>query len=120
VDVVTIAFGVRNFEDRQQGLREIHRILRPGGHLFILEFSQPASWFRPIYYGYLKFLLPFVAAIATGDKGAYDYLAGSIENFPTQNALSEQVLLAGFDCVESMGLTFSVVAIHTATKAAKV
>lgn len=119
VDVVTIAFGVRNFEDRQQGLREIHRILRPGGHLFILEFSQPASWFRPIYYGYLKFLLPFVAAIATGDKGAYDYLAGSIENFPTQNALSEQVLLSGFDCVESMGLTFSVVAIHTATKAAK-
>ncbi|ADE53034.1 ubiquinone/menaquinone biosynthesis methyltransferase [Coraliomargarita akajimensis DSM 45221] len=117
VDAVTISFGVRNFEDRQRGLKEILRVLRPGGTLYILEFSQPDRWFRPIYYFYLKFILPWVAAIATGDKSAYDYLAGTIENFPTKEALGEQVELAGFDSVQATGLTFSIVAIHAATKA---
>lgn len=116
-DAVTISFGVRNFEDRQKGLKEILRVLRPGGRLFVLEFSQPDRWFRPIYYFYLKYILPWVAAIATGDKSAYDYLAGTIENFPTKQALAEQLQLAGYDRVEATGLTFSIVAIHEATKA---
>ncbi|MEO0509454.1 MAG: bifunctional demethylmenaquinone methyltransferase/2-methoxy-6-polyprenyl-1,4-benzoquinol methylase UbiE [Verrucomicrobiota bacterium] len=117
VDAVTISFGVRNFEDRQKGLREILRVLRPGGRLYVLEFSQPDSWFRPIYYFYLKYILPRVAAIATGDKSAYDYLAGTIENFPSKKALAEQLKLAGFDTVNAKGLTFSIVAIHEAAKA---
>jgi demethylmenaquinone methyltransferase/2-methoxy-6-polyprenyl-1,4-benzoquinol methylase len=116
VDAVTIAFGVRNFEDRQKGLREIHRVLRPGGRLFILEFSQPRLWFRPFYYLYLKTILPRLAALATGDKGAYDYLAGSIEAFPTRAALADQVKAAGFPEVTAQPLTFSIVAIHEATK----
>ena len=116
-DAVTISFGVRNFEDRQKGLKEILRVLRPGGRLFILEFSQPDKWFRPIYYFYLKYLLPIVAAIATGDKSAYDYLAGTIENFPTKDALGKQIQLAGFEKVDATGLTCSIVAIHEATKA---
>ncbi len=116
-DAVTISFGVRNFEDRQKGLKEILRVLRPGGQLFVLEFSQPDKWFRPIYYFYLKYILPWVAAIATGDKSAYDYLAGTIENFPTKQALSEQLKLAGFETVEATGLSFSIVAIHEARKA---
>ena len=118
VDAVTISFGVRNFEDRQKGLKEILRVLRPGGQLFVLEFSQPDRWFRPIYYFYLKFILPWVAAIATGDKSAYDYLAGTIENFPTKEALAEQLKLAGFETVKATGLTFSIVAIHEAQKTA--
>ncbi|MGB0334892.1 MAG: bifunctional demethylmenaquinone methyltransferase/2-methoxy-6-polyprenyl-1,4-benzoquinol methylase UbiE [Opitutales bacterium] len=117
VDAVTISFGVRNFEDRQKGLREILRVLRPGGRLFVLEFSQPDPWFRPFYYVYLKYILPWVAAIATGDKSAYDYLAGTIENFPTKRALAEQLQLAGYDSVKATGLTFSIVAIHEANKA---
>jgi demethylmenaquinone methyltransferase/2-methoxy-6-polyprenyl-1,4-benzoquinol methylase len=117
VDAVTISFGVRNFEDRQKGLREILRVLRPGGRLFVLEFSQPDPWFRPFYYIYLKYILPWVAAIATGDKSAYDYLAGTIENFPTKRALAEQLQLAGYDSVKATGLTFSIVAIHEANKA---
>jgi demethylmenaquinone methyltransferase / 2-methoxy-6-polyprenyl-1,4-benzoquinol methylase len=117
VDAVTISFGLRNFEDRQRGMREILRVLRPGGQLFVLEFSQPAKWFRPIYYLYLKYVLPRLARLATGDKGAYDYLAGTIENFPTQEALSEQLQLAGFNSVRATGLTFSIVAIHQAAKA---
>ncbi len=116
VDAVTISFGVRNFEDRQRGLKEILRILRPGGRLYVLEFSQPDRWFRPLYYFYLKFILPWVAAIATGDKSAYDYLAGTIENFPTKEALADQLKLAGFDTVAAKGLTCSIVAIHEATK----
>lgn len=116
-DAVTISFGVRNFEDRQKGLKEILRVLRPGGHLFVLEFSQPDRWFRPIYYFYLKYILPLVAAVATGDKSAYDYLAGTIENFPTKEALAEQLKIAGFETVEATGVTFSIIAIHEAAKA---
>ncbi|MEM8866707.1 MAG: bifunctional demethylmenaquinone methyltransferase/2-methoxy-6-polyprenyl-1,4-benzoquinol methylase UbiE [Verrucomicrobiota bacterium] len=117
VDAVTISFGVRNFEDRQRGLKEILRVLRPGGRLFVLEFSQPQKWFHPIYYLYLKYILPWVAAIATGDKSAYDYLAGTIENFPSKEALADQLKLAGFTSVQAKGLTFSIVAIHEAVKA---
>lgn len=116
VEAATISFGVRNFEDRQKGLREILRVLRPGGRLYVLEFSQPDRWFRPVYYLYLKYILPWVAAIATGDKSAYDYLAGTIENFPTKEALAEQLKLAGFGHVDATGLTFSIVAIHEAAK----
>lgn len=116
VDAVTISFGVRNFEDRQRGLKEILRVLRPGGRLFILEFSQPDEWFRPLYYFYLKYILPRVAALATGDKSAYDYLAGTIEKFPTKEELAGQLKLAGFESVKAIGLTFSIVAIHEAQK----
>lgn len=117
VGAVTISFGARNFEDRQRGLREIRRVLRPGGRLFVLEFSQPDRWFRPFYYFYLKYILPWVAALATGDKSAYDYLAGTIENFPSKEALADQLREAGFESVKATGLTFSIVAIHEADKA---
>ncbi len=116
VDAATIAFGVRNFEDRHRGLEEIRRVLRPGGRLYVLEFSQPARWFRPLYYLYLKYLLPRLAALATGDKGAYDYLAGSIESFPGKEELSGQIRAAGFSSVEATGLTFGIVALHEAVK----
>ena len=116
VDAFTISFGVRNFENRQRGLREILRVLRPGGRLFVLEFSQPDKWFCPIYYFYLKFILPWVAAVATGDKSAYDYLAGTIEDFPSKETLREQLKQAGYETVEATGLTFSIVAIHEAQK----
>jgi demethylmenaquinone methyltransferase/2-methoxy-6-polyprenyl-1,4-benzoquinol methylase len=108
---------VRNFENRQRGLKEILRVLRPGGRLFVLEFSQPDKWFCPIYYFYLKFILPRVAALATGDKSAYDYLAGTIEDFPSKETLAEQLTQAGYETVEATGLTFSIVAIHKAQKA---
>ena len=117
VGAVTISFGLRNFENRQRGLQEILRVLRPGGRLFVLEFSQPDTWFCPIYYFYLKFILPWVAALATGDKSAYDYLAGTIEDFPSKEALMEQLKQAGYKTVEATGLTFSIVAIHEAQKA---
>ena len=115
-DALTIAYGVRNFEDRPRGLRELHRILRPGGKAFILEFTQPATLFRPFYYLYLKLALPLIAWAITGDRKAYDYLAGSIESFPPKEKLSEELRVAGFSEVRALGLTFSIVAVHIATK----
>src|SRR5262249_43182413 len=69
-DAVTIAFGLRNMADRHRSLTEMRRVLRPGGRLFVLEFSQPRRWFRPFYYFYLRTLLPGIAGVVTGDRAA--------------------------------------------------
>jgi len=115
-DVLTIAFGLRNLEDRPRGLAEMRRSLKDGGSLFVLEFTQPDKWFRPFYYFYLKCILPILAGIVTGDRGAYEYLAGSIESFPTREALANELKDAGFSNVRVTGLTFGIVAIHHARK----
>lgn len=112
VDVVTIAFGLRNLEDRHRGLTEMRRILKPGGSLLALEFSQPYAWFKPFYYAYLKTLLPLLAGRLTGKKDAYHYLAGSIESFPTRAQITAELQAAGFQHVTARALTFGTVALH--------
>jgi demethylmenaquinone methyltransferase / 2-methoxy-6-polyprenyl-1,4-benzoquinol methylase len=114
-DAVTIAFGLRNMADRHKCLTEMRRILRPGGRVFVLEFSQPAPWFRPFYYAYLKHVLPIVAGIVTGDRNAYEYLCGSIEQYPDREAMSGEMRRAGFREVRAIPLTFGIVALHVAT-----
>lgn len=116
VDVVTIAFGVRNFEDRARGLREMHRVLRPGGAAFVLEFSQPYGWFKPLYYLYLQHILPVLARLICGKREAYDYLADSIEQFPAAPDFAREFTQAGFDQVKAFRLTCGIVAIHRALK----
>ena len=116
-DAVTLSFGLRNFENRCQGLQEILRILKPKGTLFVLEFTQPLWVLRPFYYAYLNYCLPWVARFATGDKAAYDYLAGSIAEFPKRSELAQELKTAGFSTVTHQGLTGSVVALHCASKA---
>jgi demethylmenaquinone methyltransferase / 2-methoxy-6-polyprenyl-1,4-benzoquinol methylase len=113
-DALTISFGLRNMADRHKALSEMRRVLRPGGRLFVLEFSQPDAWFRPFYYGYLKFVLPFVAGAVTGDRSAYEYLGGSIEQFPERAAMSAEIRRAGFGSVRATPLTFGIVALHEA------
>ncbi len=113
-DAVTIAFGLRNMADRHRALSEMRRVLRPGGRLFVLEFSQPYFWFRPFYYGYLKYILPAVAGIVTGDRSAYEYLCGSIEQFPGRAAMSSEIRQAGFATVKATPLTCGIVALHEA------
>lgn len=116
VEAVTIAFGLRNLEDRHRGLCEMRRILKPEkGALFVLEFTQPDAWMKPVYAPYLKYVLPRMASVATGDKAAYDYLAGSIEAFPDKESLSKELADAGFTDIQATGLTGSVVALHKAT-----
>jgi demethylmenaquinone methyltransferase/2-methoxy-6-polyprenyl-1,4-benzoquinol methylase len=115
-DAVTIAFGLRNMADRHQALSEMRRVLRPAGRLFVLEFSQPGFWLRPFYYAYLKAILPTVAGVVTGDRAAYEYLCGSIEQFPGRAVMSEEILQAGFSSVSATPLTFGIVALHEAAR----
>jgi demethylmenaquinone methyltransferase/2-methoxy-6-polyprenyl-1,4-benzoquinol methylase len=115
-DAVTIAFGLRNMADRHRSLSEIHRVLRPGGRLYVLEFSQPDRWFRPFYLFYLRHILPVVAGLLCGDRKAYVYLNESIEAFPDRQALSAEILRAGYTAVSATGLTFGTVALHEAVK----
>lgn len=115
-DAVTISFGLRNMADRHRSLSEMRRVLRPGGRLFILEFSQPDRWFRPFYLFYLRRVLPPFAGLLTGDRAAYQYLNETIEQFPGREELANEILAAGFRRVNARGLTFGIVALHEATK----
>ena len=113
-DALTIAFGLRNLANRPRGLQEMRRVLRPGGRLFVLEFSQPYAWFRPLYYCYLQHILPRIAGVVTGDRGAYDYLNASIGDFPDRATLSREITAAGFSKVQAHAMTFGIVALHQA------
>lgn len=115
-DLITIAFGLRNLAERKKGLEEMQRVLRPGGRLIILEFSQPYFWFRPLYYLYLRGILPWVARWLTGDRDAYLYLGTSIAGFPNREELCKEIGMAGFGAVSARALTFSIVALHEGRK----
>ena len=115
-DALTIAFGLRNLENRDRGLAEMLRVLRPNGNLVVLEFSQPVLWLRPFYYLYLRGLLPVLAWLVTGDRKAYQYLGSSISGFPDRSGLTSELSAAGFAKVTATALTGSIVAIHVAEK----
>lgn len=115
-DAVTISFGLRNMADRIKCLGELHRVLRPGGRVFVLEFSQPHSWFKPFYLFYLRYVLPLFAGVITGDRKAYVYLNESIESFPGRAALGAEILKAGFRGYEARAMTFGIVALHIGQK----
>lgn len=112
-DAVTISFGLRNMADRHRALSEMRRVLRPGGRVHVLEFSQPYRWFRPIYYFYTKRILPSIAGKVTGDRAAYDYLNASIEAYPDHAAMADELRRAGFREVRVMRLSLGIVALHT-------
>ncbi len=115
-DAATISFGLRNMADRHRCLAELKRVLRPGGHLWVLEFSQPKGWMSPFYYFYLKLILPLVAAVVMGDKNAADYLGGSIESFPDHHGISTEMTKAGFEISSVDRLTGGIVALHGSAK----
>jgi demethylmenaquinone methyltransferase/2-methoxy-6-polyprenyl-1,4-benzoquinol methylase len=102
--------------DRARCLTELLRVLRPGGHLFVLEFSQPRAWFRPWYYLYLRHILPVVAGWLTRDREAYRYLNRTIGEFPGADALAAEIRQAGFAAVSATRLSAGIVALHEAVK----
>ena len=114
-DALTIAFGLRNLADRERGLREMRRILKGGGRLFILEFTQPARWIRPLYFPYLRHVLPRLAGCISGDASAYRYLNSSIEGFPSKESITREIEAAGFQEVRVRPMTGSIVTLHQAT-----
>ncbi len=114
-DAATVAFGVRNLADMPAGLREIHRVLVPGGKLAILEFSHPEGWLRKPYRFYLKTLLPRLGDLLSRRGEAYRYLAESIMGFPDPDTLVHLMRDSGFDNPSYQRLTGGIVAIHRAT-----
>jgi demethylmenaquinone methyltransferase / 2-methoxy-6-polyprenyl-1,4-benzoquinol methylase len=113
VDVVTIAFGLRNLPEPGQGLLEFRRVLRPGGRLVVCEFSTPVvPVFRDVYRRYLTRLMPVAARRLTSDPEAYQYLARSIGAWPDQPGLARWIQDAGFGQVAWRDLTGGIVALH--------
>ncbi len=113
----TVAFGVRNLARTQQGLDEMHRILKPTGKLLILEFSRPTNLLiKPLYSLYLNKVLPAVAGLVSGDKEAYEYLASSIAAFYEPEELLAMMRQAGFSSVQRKPLTFGIVSIYIGVK----
>ena len=115
-DVVTIAFGLRNMASWPTALAEMRRILKPGGHVLILDFSVPHVPLRWIYRPYLHHVLPRIAALLTGKKAAYDYLGASIEQFPQGPAMCVLLEEAGFVDPEHEPLSGGIVSLYTATR----
>jgi len=116
---VTVAFGVRNLARTQQGLNEMHRVLKPGGKLLILEFSRPRNpVVKPVYSFYLNRVLPKIAGLVSGDKEAYEYLARSIAAFYEPQELLGMMGKAGFARTYHRPLTFGVVTIYVGVKGA--
>jgi ubiquinone/menaquinone biosynthesis methyltransferases len=117
-DLITIAFGLRNVTDKDKALASMHRVLKPGGRLLVLEFSKPAvPGLSPLYDLYSFTMLPMMGKIIAGDSESYRYLAESIRMHPDQETLKGMMENAGFDRVEFFNLSGGIVALHRGFKA---
>jgi len=116
-DAATMAFGIRNTPDASRTLREIHRILKPGGTALILEFSLPQNRVvRKCYLTYLRVMVPLIGTLVSRDKGAYRYLNESIEAFHTPEKFVAQMREVGFSAVSATSLTLDVASIYQGLK----
>jgi len=114
-DLITIAFGFRNFANYSSALAELRRVLRPGGVLAILEFTQPPNrLFAAAYNWYSRRVLPLLGGLISGAPDAYRYLPDSVQKFPDAPDLAEWMKRAGFDRVEWEYLSFGIAALHLA------
>jgi len=112
-DVVTIAFGIRNVTDRNMALSDMHRVLKPGGRFFCLEFSTPPTeWLRKIYDLYSFNVIPRMGGMLAGDAESYKYLVESIRKFPKQQQFSDMIEGAGFKRVGYQDFSGGVCALH--------
>jgi len=113
-DCVTAAFALRNLASVEQGLAELNRVLKPGGMVAVLEFSQPTvPGIRQLVRFYYWRLLPWIGGLVSGLRSAYEYLPDSISRFPDQQALAAMMRAAGFAEVEFENLSGGVAALHT-------
>ena len=116
-DAVTVAFGVRNFENLEKGLSELHRVLRKGGKLVVLEFSHPQTFPVKQFYGiYSRYLLPFIGKWVSDDQSAYKYLPASVEAFPSGKAFADVLSSQKFNKIQWKPLTFGICSVYTGIK----
>ncbi|MGB0979292.1 MAG: bifunctional demethylmenaquinone methyltransferase/2-methoxy-6-polyprenyl-1,4-benzoquinol methylase UbiE [Croceimicrobium sp.] len=116
-DAITVAFGVRNFENLKKGLSEMNRVLKPGGHLLVLEFSQPQKFpFKQLYNFYFKNILPTVGKLISKDPRAYTYLPESVQAFPHGEAFMDIMKECGYTAGERIPLTFGIASIYEGLK----
>lgn len=116
-DAVTVAFGVRNFENLEKGLSEIFRVLKPGGKLIVLEFSRPRKFpMKQLYNFYFKHILPRVGRAVSNDEAAYTYLPESVQAFPDGDDFLRVLDRVGFNNTQCKALTFGISSIYSGTK----
>jgi demethylmenaquinone methyltransferase/2-methoxy-6-polyprenyl-1,4-benzoquinol methylase len=113
-DAVTVAFGLRNMVSWADALREMRRVLEPGGHVLVLDFSLPRGWWRGLYLVYLKRCLPWIAGAVSGERTAYEYLAESISRFPRGQAMLELLEATGYAEANVTTLSGGIVSLYTA------
>jgi demethylmenaquinone methyltransferase/2-methoxy-6-polyprenyl-1,4-benzoquinol methylase len=116
VDLITTAFGFRNLANYRAGLDEFHRVLRPGGELGILDFSEPGGVLGKLYAFYFRRILPAIGSRLSGVTGPYAYLPNSVHNFPPPEEMSEIMAAAGFHDVSWAPYTFGVAGLYRAVK----
>ena len=115
-DAVSVAFGVRNFENLRKGLKELQRVVKKDCCVYILEFSKPSGFWVPLYLFYFKNILPMIGKLISKDSGAYTYLPDSVSVFPYGKEMKKILLNTGFSAVEYKNLSFGIAAIYKATK----
>ncbi len=116
-DAVIVAFGVRNFENLENGLANMYRVLKKGGKVVILEFSKPTSFpFKQVYNFYFKSILPIIGNVISRDNSAYTYLPESVQAFPEGSKFLDILNKAGFNQSECIPLTFGICSIYTGIK----
>ena len=116
-DAVTVAYGVRNFEDLDQGLREMCRVLKPGGHLLIIELSSPHRFpMKQLFSVYAKIVMPLVGRLISKDHSAYSYLPATMAAFPQGEIMQGILKKAGFSDVRFKRFTFGISTMYLATK----
>lgn len=116
-DAITVAFGVRNYQNLDKGLAEMYRVLKPGAPLVVLEFSKPSNWFfKQVYFFYFCNVLPFIGKIVSKDSRAYTYLPESVRAFPDGSVFAGKLKEAGFKTVKCTSLTFGISTIYEAVK----
>lgn len=116
-DAITVAFGVRNFENLEAGLKEMNRVLKKGKTLFVIEFSKPEHFpIKQLYFFYFKAILPLIGKLVSKDARAYTYLPESVEAFPYGNEFAGILKNCGFSKVEIKPLTFGIASLYVAEK----
>ncbi len=115
-DLVTAAFGFRNLANYEAGLREIWRVLRPGGEVGILDFGEPGGWFGKAYGLYFRRILPLIGTLISGVRGPYSYLPASVARFPAPPEMLQRMRAAGFADLSWTPYTFGIAGLFRARK----